>query len=53
MSWGHGRTETWGQYIVIHPAAGLVGVRMIEAFDGYVEARVGFAACQDLLRELH
>lgn len=41
-----------GQYLVIYPDAGLVGVRMIEAYEGYLEDRDGFTEFQELLRAL-
>jgi len=41
-----------GQYLVVYPESGIVGVRMIEYFDGWEEGRDGLSAFQDLLREL-
>jgi CubicO group peptidase (beta-lactamase class C family) len=41
-----------GQYLVLYPESGLVGVRMIEGSDSYDQARDGFARFQELLREL-
>lgn len=41
-----------GQYLVIYPKEGLVGVRMIEAFEGYDAARDGLPEFQELVRAL-
>jgi CubicO group peptidase (beta-lactamase class C family) len=41
-----------GQYLVIYPESGLVGVRMIEYFDGWDEGRDGLPTFQDLIRDL-
>ncbi len=41
-----------GQYLVIYPDQGLVGVRMIEGSAGYDEARDGFTAFQEMVRTL-
>ncbi len=41
-----------GQYLVVYPDVGLVGVRMIEGSEGYVEGRDEFIDFQDLLRAL-
>jgi len=41
-----------GQYLVIDPDSELVGVRMVEDFEGYTRTRDGFPEFQEKLRGL-